>query len=415
MILIFEMSWTGTTHAASNSSTVQIVARAFPDQEVRVHADPTHLRELQGDPALTAHPNVTFVPIAISPLFPGSPANVAWGRFRQEFQTVRDALLAMPRGEPCLVFLMSTTATGPFAASWAVRMSGRRAAVQVGYHGNLNDATSWRPRHPIRRAFDTRSALTARYPAPVRFLVLEEGIRVALQRLFPRAAARTDVLPLPVNTAELVGQASVELSGPIRIGFVGLGTAAKGMDVFLEIARRARGRWGDRVEFVHIGRAGRDTDLSAYEALAHPPALEHLPREDFRARMSGLHYVFLPFRRGYYDLSASGALLDAVTWLKPVITSRVPLTEQFFTDYGEIGFLCEDEAALEATVDAVVAAPDPTSYRMQVEGMRRAAAAREVATLALRYQEVLRTGFPGLLRPAVPVPRSAPPPSIRPA
>lgn len=397
MILIFEMSWTGTIHAPSNSATAQIVARAFPDQRVRIHADPSHLRELQADTALTELPNVRFVPIAISPLFPGSPANVAWGRFRQEYRTVQAALRTVPRHEGTLVFLLSTTATGPFAAAWAARLSGRRSAVQVGFHGNLNDATGWRPRNPVRRAFDTRAALAARYPVPLRFLVLEDGIRTALAGFMPAAARRADVLQLPVNTAEVPPDDGPDLAAPVRIGFVGLGTAAKGMDTFLSVAARARARWGNRVQFIHVGRVGRDADPADFTPLAYPPATEHLPRAEFQARMATLHYVFLPFRRGYYDLSASGALLDAITWRKPVITTRVPLSEQFFADYGDIGTLCDDEAGLDAAIDDILLNNDAARYARQVQALRGAVRARGVGALAAGYRKTVMSGFPALL------------------
>ena len=397
MILVFEMTWTGSIHAPGNSATIQIVARAWPGQRVLVHAEATHLRELQGDAALAALPNVGFVPIAVSQLWRGRTQIVDWRRLWQEFRTVRAALRLVPRNEPCLVFLISTTATGSFAAAWAARLSGRRAALQVGFHGNLNDAAGWRPRNPLVRAFDTRAALQARHPVPTRFLVLETAIRTALSAIVPAAVPRTDVLPLPINTVELPATADGTLAAPVRFGFVGLGTVAKGMDIFLGVAARVRARHGDRVRFIHVGNAAPGLDPAGFAALAQPPATAALPRAEFAARLAGLHYVFLPYRRGYYDLSASGALIDALTWLKPIITMRVPLTEQFFTEFGDIGVLCDDEAGLEAAVETVLSGMDAERYARQVAALRQARATRQVEVLAARYRIIVEQGFPGLL------------------
>ena len=77
MILVCEPFWTGTQHAPGNSGTIQTIARAFPQEQVRVFAEATHLRELQSDAALTAHANVSFSTIAVSPLFPGRPQIVS--------------------------------------------------------------------------------------------------------------------------------------------------------------------------------------------------------------------------------------------------------------------------------------------------------------------------------------------------
>jgi glycosyltransferase involved in cell wall biosynthesis len=107
---------------------------------------------------------------------------------------------------------------------------------------------------------------------------------------------------------------------------------------------------------------------------------------EFLARLGGLHYVLLPYRRGYYDLSASGGLIDALTWLKPVIATRVPLTEQYLGEYGDIGLLCEDAAGLGAAVDAVLAAPDAARYDRQVAALAAARETRAVEALATRYR-----------------------------
>lgn len=393
MILIFETTWTGSIHAPGNSATAQIIAKAWPEQMVRFHADPSHLAELARDPELTGLGNVTLVPMRLSPLYRGRPHLVSWRRMWSEFRNVRTALAQVPPEEPCLIFLISTTATSGFAATWALRLSGRKGGVQVGLHGNLNDALGWRSKNPLVRAFDLRAALEANYPVTTRFLVLEKAIRTAMTAALPKVAARTDVLPLPINTAEMAVDAQ-PLGERLRIGFVGLGTRAKGMDMFLATAARLRARWGERVEFVHVGRVPEAEMGGDFSGLAHPPAAEHLSRATFTERLASLHYVFLPYRTGYYDLSASGALLDALTWLKPVITTRVALTEQFFADYGDIGFLCADEAGLEAAVEATLVSPDPERYARQVAALRAARDTRRVEVLAESYRQIIEQGIP---------------------
>jgi glycosyltransferase involved in cell wall biosynthesis len=397
MILIFEPTWTGTTHVPCNSATVQAIALAFPEQEIRLHADPTHLDELRRDGRLMATPGLSLVPIRLSSRWRGRPQIVCWRRMLQEWRIFRAALRAVPRGEPCLLVLISTTATAPFAAAWAGRFSGRAVSVQVSFHGNLNDVLGWRSRNPFARAYDTRSLLEARYPVPVRFLVLEEGIRVELQTLVPATDGRTDVLPHPSNPIEAAAWVTPPARPPTRIGFVGLGTPEKGMDTFLSIATRARATHGACLAFVHVGRMPDGAGPSGFDALEHPPATRQLARQEFMARLGSLHYIMLPFRRGYYDLSASGALLDAVTWLKPVIAMRVPLTERFFAEYGDIGHLCVDEAEMERVVAEVAGRPDFARYDRQVDALRRARAARTPEALAPRYRRMVESGFPGLL------------------
>ena len=397
MILVFEMLWVGTQHAPGNSATIQAIACGFPDQAVRVFADPSHLAELRTDPDLTACANVSFAPIAIHPAHRGKTHLVAWGRFRQEFATLRHGLKQVPRGERCLLMLISATPTAVFAASLLARLHPGRIGVQVGLHGNLNDAFGWRPRNPLTRACDLRRALTAHHPKRLRFMVLEQGIRDTLVMLLPRAAARTDVLELPINVAELADQPTPEFAPPIRIGLVGLATAAKGTDLFLDLAREMTARFPGKVTFHHVGRLMPDADPAPFAVLADPPSTAHLSRADVTARLAARHYVFLPIREGYYNLSASGALLDAMTWAKPIITRALPIITPHFQRFGGIGYLCDSDAAMRTAVETILTDMDADRYARQVAAMQALRAARTPAALAGTYRAMIEREYPGLL------------------
>jgi hypothetical protein len=399
MILVFEMLWVGTQHAPGNSATIQAIASGFPDQVVRVFAEPSHLAELRTDPDLVAHANVGFAPIAIHPAHRGKTHLVAWGRFRQELATLRRGLAQAQKGEKCLLMLISATPTAIFAASLLARLHPGRIGVQVGLHGNLNDAFGWRPRNPLTRAFDLRRALTARHPRRLRFLVLEQGISDTLARLLPQAAARTDVLELPINVAETANQRVPVFAPPIRIGLVGLATAAKGTELFLDIAREMTARFPGKVSFHHVGRLTPGADPAPFAVLADPPSTEHLSRADFTARLAALHYVFLPIREGYYNLSASGALLDAMTWAKPVIARALPIVTPHFRRFGDIGILCESDAEMRTAVATILTDMDATRYAHQVEAMQALRAARTPAALAGPYRALIVREYPGLLTP----------------
>jgi hypothetical protein len=397
MILVCEMLWVGTQHAVGNSATIQAMARGFPEQSVRIFADPTHLTELRNDRELTACTNIAFEPIAPYPKLRGKTQLVSFGRLWREFTILRRALAHAPKGEPCLIFLISASPTAIAAASLLARLSPHRIGVMVGLHGNLNDAFGWRPRNPLTRALDLHAMLIAPHPKWLRFMVLEEGIRDTLGTLLPVAASRTDVLELPINAAEVAGQRVPDFAPPIRIGLVGLATEAKGTGLFLDIAREMTARFPGKVAFHHVGRLAPGTDPAPFQVLADPPATEHLSRETFIARLAALHYVFLPIREGYYNLSASGAFLDAMTWAKPVIARSLPIVTPQFRRFGDIGYLCDSDADMRAAVESIITGMDADRYARQVAAMQTLRAARTPAALATTYRAVMQRTYPGLL------------------
>jgi len=394
VILAFELTWTGVTHAPGNSSTLQIVAAACPGHRIRVHADPSHLDQLRRDPGYAACTTLDPVPVTPPAMFFGSTQIVSPARFRGELAIILAAVRAAPAGEPCLIFLLSATSTAIWAAALAARLRSNIVGVHVLLHGNLNDAVGWRTRNPLLRRFDLAATLRSWLPTPVRYIVYEPNIADALAQIAPRTASITDVVPLPVNLGDLPDDFDDHptLGDPIRIGFVGQGTAAKGFDVFLDVAERISARHPGRVAFHVIGSVRPELmEAAARAPLAEPPGTQALSRETFTARLDRLHFVMLPFRGGYYELSASGGLIDALTWLKPVLATDVPLMRAFVAAYGDIGTIAGD---LCEALDRIVTAADAQHYAAQVAAMRKARALRTPAVLAHGYRAALRAGFP---------------------
>ena len=387
----------GTTHVPGNSATLQAIAAAFPGEKVAVFAEPSHLSELRRDPVLTGTAGISFHSIELSAYFVGKHV-VSLRRFFDELRILYSALRSIHADEPCLIMFLSATSTAMIAASFMLKLfRQRRLGVQVGLHGNLAEITGWRTRNPISRRFDLISALKCDRPSRFRFLVLDEGIRSKMRAVLPAAAAKLDVLPLPINVNEVQLEQPVRLTEPIKVGFVGLATESKGIDIFLRAATDLKKQLGQRMNFYHVGQVPACTEHAPFEILAEPVSTTPLQRSEFVRRLAQLHYVVLPYREGYYDLSASGALVDAITWRKPVIVMRRPFVERLFQEYGDIGYLCDDEAQLRATLELVTAC-DQQRYDRQVEALGRARESRMPFNLAKAYRELVMAGYPELFK-----------------
>jgi hypothetical protein len=394
MILAFDVISTGTHHVPFNTSMLQILARALPNQRIRMHGDDSHLAELRNDPLLAEDHRIEFRKIAISLLYPGKIQLVSPRRCWHELRTIAAAVRDVPPGEYCLLVLLVASASTMLAVRLLAAMRPRRLGAVICLHGNVVTLTQWRSRNPVIRLLDTWALLERRPAGSVRHLVFEEGIRRELGNLVPQALATTDVLPHPAYLTEVCCSSELALQYPVRIGLVGQATPGKGVDPFLETAKLFKEKYNGSVEFYLLGRVFPGDDVSRFACLDGPVSTEGLTRHDFRALLAKLHFVFLPLQPRYYRFAASGALLDAITWLKPVIATSLPIVADIFVRYGDVGYLCDDIEKMHQMLHSVLTKIDPRHYAAQVEAMRRVRQDRLPVALAQDFRTKLHSWFP---------------------
>ena len=101
-----------------------------------------------------------------------------------------------------------------------------------------------------------------------------------------------------------------------------------------------------------------------------------------------LHFIVLPHEAGPYTLTASGVLLDAIAWGKPVICRRIPIFESMFRKHGDIGYLFDDDEDLIGVVEKIVEEADNARYRRQIDNLRDARKTRHPEALAEPYRGI---------------------------
>jgi glycosyltransferase involved in cell wall biosynthesis len=227
----------------------------------------------------------------------------------------------------------------------------------------------------------------------IQYLVLEHGIRARILQTLPSLAGKIEVLehPLPPNESN---SHTRKTSRPIHFGFVGLANEMKGFSTFLHLAAEMTTKHPGEAEFHVIGRLEPGADSRReMEFLATKPGLERLSRHEYIERVKRLHFIIMPYRLDYYELSPSGTLLDAIAWEVPVIASKLPIFERTFGDYGNVGYLFGNEKDLHAIVEDLVEEMDESSYAHQVSNLRKARMSRTPEKLAAVYREICSRGI----------------------
>ena len=181
--------------------------------------------------------------------------------------------------------------------------------------------------------------LRRRFPGNVRLIFLEEGIASQVEPLLA-PGIRTAVLPHPIPGDLIENHKAVE-ADRIQVGFIGESNPGKGFEYFLELAERRL----PHLELHCIGRSGARYDRANDALFSTPPATLKLSQAEYDAGVRRNDLIFLPLNRAWYDLVASGTLLDCVRFGVPPVIVRNAVVTAIEARYGPFGFVVEDEMA----------------------------------------------------------------------
>ncbi|MCM1022270.1 MAG: glycosyltransferase [Muribaculum sp.] len=197
------------------------------------------------------------------------------------------------------------------------------------------------------------ATLVKRYFSPGRrsvakglnFIVLGDSILKNLKPLVSPALyerfSSIDHPLLPIS--ELPHVAAHETT---NIGVVGIVNYYKGASEIVEIARLLSDV--NNLKICIVGSVQGDTELFIKAGIQLPLHPEKpMSTADFERAISQLDFVLLLYPTDTYRLIASGAVLEALRFRKPIIAYRTDYFDYLFKKFGPFGYLADSRAEIE--------------------------------------------------------------------
>ena len=383
MILICEIRFT-SGHVPFNAGLLATIRAAFPAEDLTFFGAAVQIEALKkqvGEPFASSIPWHEIQPI---------PSDTPYGkRLFRELCAIRRLLKILSQDSGSRLVLSSAAPSTVLALKVARCFRSKTTPVQVILH-RLRGVVGKRYRRPLHRLQDMKSALTLLGNQNIQYLVLEQSIRDTVVNRLPQLSGKVEALEHPIAPNEGACQ-PIAFNEPLRLGFLGDTLEIKGFPLFVETANAVTAKYGRRVEFHVIGQSSEDNTLvSGITALATKPARRHVMRDEFIRGLERLHFIILPHEAALYTLTASGVMLDAIAWEKPVIARKIPIFEAMFDRYGDIGYLFSNGAELTDIIKCVLITADKSRYYRQVKNLRDARKSRAPESLAAAYREICK-------------------------
>lgn len=153
--------------------------------------------------------------------------------------------------------------------------------------------------------------------------------------------------PYLFHNEELTKDNSVMLS----IGTVGAISKTKGLYGFIEFANKIKPSLRGGMNISVVGTTHEDINLLKEAKIEFfSKDNELLSREELNHRINELDYMLFFYPKDSYRITASGAIMDAICYEKPIIALKNDYFEYLFNKYGCFGFLFED---IDSMVDKI--------------------------------------------------------------
>lgn len=390
MILIYELVQRDMSHGPFTRAFVHLIAHAFPATSLTIFAQQSHLDSvLQNDNEIRSHQLTkrAYVP-------PATGRSDFWRRFFSTLSFLKKTWVPLSGDVEEAVFL--STEPHHIWAAKVFRMFHPGFRCHLVLHGDINSLQHPRGRNPYHRALDYFTALSVANHPDIRYIALESHIRTNLIKLVPSTAGVVDVVRHPSMPDDTDWQAFAPQPGRLRFGLLGIAGRSKGLDVFSRLALAASRTLPTQPDFRLIGKVqagNEDLDLGG---ISGPLPFTHdwIPRDIFEAEVGALHFVVLPYNMEYYGLSASGVLQDVLRWRKPIIAFDTPVIRELVERFGDIGYVCTNEAGMADTVNALLAHVDQARYARQRQNIDAAYRSRLPEAAAAELVEAVAHAWP---------------------
>jgi hypothetical protein len=343
MIIIYEPHSVRFVHAEVNAAMIAAIRCAFPKEEILFLAESEHLA-LVTSILEERHVKILSREIDVPPYF---RSNLR--RLPQELRLCRNVFNIARNNAANKVLFASITSSTLISIKVLLRFFNEIECVVIPH--NILNSILKRPRLLIGVPFWLRFWISFGNMRRLRYLVLSPYIEERLSILLPKIRKHVRSVDLPYFFDDENGLQRLD-HDHIRFGLLGVASHGKGTDIFFAMAKKILNSHTPSVpEFVVVGPITDKTiDAVKQDSCMVESSDAPLSREDFATSAKSVDYVLFLNRPDAYDLVVSGSLMDAFSYVKPIIALKQPLFNYYFKTMGDIGFLCESYEEIEAQI-----------------------------------------------------------------
>jgi hypothetical protein len=211
-------------------------------------------------------------------------------------------------------------------------------------HGNLNSIKRKTGRNPYNKFFSYYRAIKRLKHPNIRVIVLEQWIKNNLTQEYPELAKNVSVTPHPIDKV-IVSERQFDIN-KIQLGIAGILSPSKNIEavIKLESLLNEEQQHFDKVKVAYWMYLPKEYEPKFPKALPIKLQDNWLQNADIENFYKGIDFIiWFHGVEKYYEYSASGILLDAVKFKKPLIALSCKSLNEIEKTYGKISISANTE------------------------------------------------------------------------
>lgn len=328
MIIICEPQCIGFEHAEFNAALINIVQYAYPHKKILFLSESEHLNYVKN--ILETDKKIEFREIKIP------PRQFNLKRFPSEFKIVKNVFNLSTNIKADKILFSSITIPTLISIKILIRRFKGIKTIVIP-HNLLEEINSKIPLIPVETIFWPKFWISFFNTPNLVYLILGPSIKESLIQKIPHLKKYLITIDHPCYFKNRKIQ-KYKKNDILKFGFLGVGKKSKGIDLFLKLAHEVQ-KENEKSKFIVIGHI-IEGSYQKNSACIPSPKLP-LKQEEYNEYIQEIDYAIFLYKEDSYRLTASGALFDAFSHLKPVIALKNPYFEYYFDKMGDIGYLCD--------------------------------------------------------------------------
>lgn len=349
-ITIIEANMTGLQHAYPNGIYCNIFKDIAGCNKVELYCSQEHFTKLNIEKS-----SFDFHPIKV--LKPGKYRVL---KFFLEYTQCKKII--MQSNSDVIIFLSSFPNVQYYLIKFNKFMKNKKVIIMT--HGEVEGLILpgkwkfWSYPYWITKCFNLR------LPDNISRIVLGESIKNNIRKIYsvdniyfinqPRDGFEEENLIVPAMNKNL-------------FGYIGNCLLKKGGNIFVKSAQNC-----PSAQFIVIGAFDLSDSIELPENLKCA-AEKHrmLDQKLFNDSIAKITYACFPYPSDTYKFTASGAVLDAIRFLKPIVYIKNDYFDGILKDAGNIGYRCDNEDEFLSTIVKINLDCDENTYKEQVKNLKK--------------------------------------------